>query len=114
MRVLIVDDDPSVRQVLDVLLGVAGHDIVESVADGRSAIAAAETHRPDAVVLDASLPDMQGITVLRQLREAQPQLRIIIHSGHDDPGMAAAMTQAGADEFVLKGGDPQQLMDALG
>ena len=113
MRLMIVDDDPSVRQVLDVMLGVAGFDIAATAADGASAIAAAQQHPLDAVVLDSSLPDLNGVTVLRRLLELHPQLRVVVHSGHDDASLAAQMHAAGAAAFIVKGNDPQELIDAL-
>ena len=113
MRLLIVDDDPSVRQVLTVMLGAAGHEILEAVSDGRTAITSARAHQPDAVILDMSLPDVEGIAILRILRDIQHEVRIIVHSGHDDPDLATELMDAGADAVIVKGGDPQDLIDAL-
>ena len=113
MRVLIVDDDPSVRQVMTVMLGAAGHEIVAAVEDGHTAITSARAHQPDAVILDVSLPDVEGIAILRILRDIQREVRVIVHSGHDDADLAAELLDAGADAVIVKGGDPQDLIDAL-
>ncbi|HEY1158919.1 MAG TPA: response regulator, partial [Arthrobacter sp.] len=66
-RLLVVDDEPNIRELLSTSLRFAGFEVV-SAANGRDALAAADTHSPDLAVLDVMLPDMDGFTVTRRLR----------------------------------------------
>jgi DNA-binding NarL/FixJ family response regulator len=114
VRLLIVDDDPSVREVVRIVLGAAGHEIVDTAADGASAVAAARAHRPDGVVLDVTLPDMDGGALLRILVDVLPGARVVMYSGHDDRDVADELRAAGAFAVLVKGGDPDELLEAFG
>ena len=70
---LVVEDEPNIRELLATSLRFAGFEVV-AASDGRAALAAAEAHAPDLVVLDVMLPDMDGFEVIRRLREAGRQL----------------------------------------
>ena len=81
-RVLIVDDEPNIVLSLEFLLQQQGYEV--SVArDGEAALAAAEERRPDLVVLDVMLPDMDGFTVTRKLRDTGRQLPIVFVTARD-------------------------------
>ncbi len=67
-RLLVVDDEPSIRELLTASLRFAGFEVV-GAADGAEALRMAEQHRPDLVILDVMLPDLDGFTVTRRLRE---------------------------------------------
>jgi two-component system KDP operon response regulator KdpE len=112
--VLIVDDDPSVATVLEIMLTASGHEVAEVVGDGHSAVRALQATRPDCVILDVTLPDTDGQAVLRILRDVQKGVRVVMFSGHDDAELARELIAAGADAVVVKGGDPQELLDAIG
>lgn len=114
MRLLIVDDDASVREVVRIVLASAGHEVVATVAEGTAAVAAARAHRPDGVVLDMTLPDMDGGSVLRILLDVIPGVRVVMYSGHDERALADDLLAAGASAVLLKGGDPQELIEAFG
>jgi CheY-like chemotaxis protein len=85
-RVLVVDDNPDSADSLALLLGMWGHD-VRVANDGPAALAAAEAHGPDVVLLDIGLPGMSGYDVARALRESRAA-----------PGMIVALTGYGQDE----------------
>ena len=73
-RLLVVDDEPSIRDLLSASLRFAGYDVV-TASDGSSALAQAEKHRPHLVVLDVMMPDMDGFEVTRKLRERGRDVR---------------------------------------
>ena len=104
MRVLIVEDSPAdARRVQEYLRenGEPSEVVVASrLAD---ALALANDSNPDAVVLDMSLPDAEGVEAVRRMRSAMPQVPIVVLSGSEDEQMATQAVQAGAHDYLIKG-----------
>ena len=100
-RVLLADDHAGVRTALERLLG-STCDVVASVGSGGDAVETAERLVPDVVVLDISMPDLDGIAACRQLHRMLPDLHVILMSGEDDESIRASALHAGADAFVVK------------
>jgi len=99
-RILVVDDEPAIRRFLHASL--AAHDyVVFEVANGQEALAGVVAHRPDLIVLDLGLPDMDGIEVTRLLRE-WTQIPIIIVTVQEQEAAKIAALDAGADDYVTK------------
>ena len=99
-RVLVVDDEPAIRRFLHTSL--AAHDyVVFEAVNGQEALAAVVAHRPDLIVLDLGLPDMDGIEVTRLLRE-WTQIPIIIVTVQEQEAAKIAALDAGADDYVTK------------
>lgn len=113
VRVLVADDQEIVRKVLGHVLAEAGHEVIATVADGREAFLRTRELRPDAVVLDLGMPRLDGITALRLLRDTDPDLRIIVHTGYDDPGLSDELYEAGSSAVVVKSTDPEPLLRAV-
>ena len=99
-RVLVVDDEPAIRRFLHTSLSGHGYHLFEAV-NGQEALAAVMAHRPDLVVLDLGLPDMDGIEVTRRLRE-WTQVPIIIVTVQEQEAAKVAALDAGADDYVTK------------
>ena len=99
-RVLVVDDEPAIRRFLRVSLSAHGYTIVEA-GDGQSALSAVSADRPDLVILDLGLPDLDGIQVTRLLRE-WTHIPIIILSVRGQEADKIAALDAGADDYVTK------------
>ena len=99
-RVLVVDDEPPIRRFLRTSLANHGYDVFEAV-DGREALTAVTVHRPDLVILDLGLPDMDGIEVTRRLRE-WTQVPIIIVTVQEQEAAKITALDAGADDYVTK------------
>lgn len=112
-RVLLADDHEVLRKGLASLLSGQGVRIVAEASDGEEAVSLALEHRPDVVVLDVSMPRLNGIEAARQISAAAPEVRIIGLSMHDSAEMAAAMRSAGAVAYLNKAGPPEQLLDAI-
>jgi len=100
LRVLVVDDEPAIRRFLRVSLGAHGSTVFEA-SNGQEALAGVAAHRPDLVILDLGLPDIDGLEVTRQLRE-WTRLPIIILSVRGEEAEKIAALDAGADDYLTK------------
>ena len=111
--VLIVDDDPGIRQALELLMASGGFD-ARSYASGRAFLAAEKPCGAACVLLDLSMPDLNGLEVQRQLQEEDPSLPVIFLTGHGDVTAAVRALKHGAMDFFQKPDfDHQQLLDTV-
>ena len=101
LRVLAVDDEFSITELLSMALRYEGWD-VRTAADGTEAVRVAREFRPDAVILDVMLPDMEGLEVLRRLRADSPLLPVIFLTARDGVADRIAGLTAGGDDYVTK------------
>jgi two-component system OmpR family response regulator len=101
VRVLVVDDEPSLAELLSSVLRYEGWD-VRTAADGLSAVRVAREFRPHAVVLDVMLPDLDGLEVLRRLRQDQPRVCVLFLTARDAVEDRVAGITAGGDDYVTK------------
>ena len=114
ISVLIADDHPVVRQGLQVLLSVQDDiDVVGEAADGQQAVAMAAELKPDVILLDLKLPGMDGIEVLRELRDSGLATRALVLTSASDRALVTLAVQAGAVGFLYKDVDPDALVRAL-
>jgi DNA-binding NarL/FixJ family response regulator len=112
MRILLADDQPKVRLGLRLLLEQEqGLTVVAEAADSRSLLAQVEESRPDLVLLDWSLQDSAAAEQLATLRQACPQVAVIVLSAQ--PGVEVAALATGADAFVSKADPPEKLLAAI-
>lgn len=107
-RVLVVDDDPTVAEVVSGYLDRAGY-VVERAADGPEALARADAHWPDLVVLDLMLPGMDGLEVCRRMRGRGP-VPVIMLTARGDEDDRILGTEVGADDYVTKPFSPRELV----
>ena len=108
-RVLVVDDDPTVRDVVARYLGDAGYR-VDVAADGEAALAAAAADRPDAVVLDLMLPGLPGLDVCVALRAVRPPPAIVMLTALGEEDDRIRGLELGADDYVIKPFSPRELV----
>ncbi|MEU6645119.1 response regulator transcription factor [Saccharomonospora sp. NPDC046836] len=101
VRVLVVDDEASLAELVSMALRMEGWD-TRTAADGMNAIAQAREFRPDAVVLDVMLPDLDGLEVLRRMRAESPQLPVLLLTAKDAVEDRIAGLTAGGDDYVTK------------
>ncbi|HMH91750.1 MAG TPA: response regulator, partial [Streptosporangiaceae bacterium] len=101
VRVLVVDDEPSLAELLSSVLRYEGWDI-RTAADGASAVRIAREFEPDAVVLDIMLPDFDGLEVLRRLRASQPGVCVLFLTARDSVEDRISGITAGGDDYVTK------------
>jgi DNA-binding NarL/FixJ family response regulator len=111
--VYLVDDVPELRELIR--LGMEedpGFEIVGEAGDGRTALAGIAETRPKAVLLDLSMPDMNGLEVIPEIREGDPEVAIIVLSGFAAERMGPVSLERGADGYIEKGTPIQDLRDA--
>jgi two-component system OmpR family response regulator len=101
VRVLVVDDEPSLTDLLSMALRYEGWDVATAV-DGESAVRTARKHRPDVVVLDVMLPDIDGLEVLRRLRAQLDDVPVLFLTARDGVEDRVAGLLAGGDDYVTK------------
>lgn len=107
-RVLVVDDEPAIRRLLRTSLTALGCTVYEA-GGGREALRAVNAHRPDVLVLDLGLPDMDGSEVLRVLR-SWSSIPVIVLSVRDEEPTKVAALDAGADDYLTKPFGVEELM----
>jgi DNA-binding NarL/FixJ family response regulator len=114
ITVLLVDDVPQLRELVRYgLEGDPAFEIIGEAADGRQAIAAVDTHAPAAVVLDLSMPDMDGFHAILELRDRAPHLAIVVLSGFTPERVKQRVIEQGADAYIEKGTPIAELADLL-
>jgi DNA-binding NarL/FixJ family response regulator len=114
IRLMLVDDHPVMRAGLaNLLSGEPGFSVVAQASDARSALAGWREHRPDVLLLDISLPGLDGICVLRQLKAEAPQARVLMLTSSEAKEDLRQSMAAGAAGYVTKSVDPDVLFAAI-
>jgi DNA-binding NarL/FixJ family response regulator len=114
LRVVIADDHPVVRDGLSALLGsVPGIDVVGTAGTGREALRCAVMLRPDVLVLDIQMPDIDGIGAAREVARAAPEVAVLMLTMFDDHDSLFAAMRAGAAGYVLKGAAQDEIVRAI-
>jgi DNA-binding NarL/FixJ family response regulator len=111
-RVLIADDHKIFAEGLKRLLK-EDFDIVGVVADGRQLVAAAEKLKPDVIIVDISMPMLNGIDAVQQIKKVQPAIKAVFLTMHPDIAYAMRAFKEGASGYVLKSAAPDELITAI-
>ena len=111
-RVLLADDHRLLREAFVKLLE-PDCDVVGAVADGRALLEAVPKLRPDIVVLDIAMPQLNGLDAARQLKHAMPDVKVIFLTVSEDPDLAAEAFRTGASGFLLKNSAASELLQAI-
>jgi DNA-binding NarL/FixJ family response regulator len=113
ISVYLVDDVPELRELIK--YGMAddpGFEVVGEAGDGRSALEGIAATHPAAVLLDLSMPDMNGLEAILEIRKSDPDVAIIVLSGFTADRMRTPVIERGADDYVEKGTPMQELHEA--
>ena len=111
-RILVVDDEASARLGLERLLGLEGYD-VDTAEDGVAALEIASERAPDVVITDLKMPRMDGMQLLEKLGEQQPDVPVIVVTAFGDVGSAVAAMKKGAEHYLVKPVDFDELLVVL-
>jgi len=114
IRILIADDHPVVRDGLAAMLGTqADFEVVATAADGQQAVRLAAELRPDVVLLDLEMPELDGVEALTRLRAASPAVRALVFTAFDTDERILSAVRAGAQGYLLKGAPRDELFRAI-
>jgi DNA-binding NarL/FixJ family response regulator len=114
VRILLVDDHPIVRQGLRTLLeGRIGWEVVGEASDGMEALDKVVALQPDVVVLDVTMPRMNGLEACRLIQQKTSGLEVLFVTQHDSPQMMREALDAGARGYVVKSNAARDLLDAV-
>ena len=102
ITLIVADDHEVIRQGLARLLEGTGIEIIAEAVTGREAIAKTKKHKPDVVVLDVRMPDIDGLDALEKIRQAVPKTKALVLTGHDNPTYLARAAAFGAEAFLMK------------
>ena len=114
ITVLIVDDHPLVRRgLLSLLNGAEGINVVGAAADGEEAVAEVTASRPDVVLMDVSMPGMNGMEAARRVLQAVPETRVVMLTSFSQRDVVVESFDAGAVGYLLKDAEPQELISGI-
>jgi DNA-binding NarL/FixJ family response regulator len=114
VRVVVVDDDPRIREALIGLLQDRDVDVVGEAGDGREAVDVICAVRPDVVVMDVRMPGIGGVEATRRLRSRAPGAAVVMLTAYDDDALHRAAREAGAVGYLVKGSPPEVILEAVG
>jgi DNA-binding NarL/FixJ family response regulator len=114
IRVAIVEDNDVFREALEILLGLSGDiDVVATAADGRAGVAACEEVRPDVIVLDYRLPDVDGVETARSIQDRCPDAAIVALTAAAEGPQVEALLSAGAVACLTKDRELDDIVTAV-
>ena len=114
IRILVVDDHPVLRDGLVAILSTqAGFEVVGEAETGREAVLLAAELQPDIVMMDLEMPEMDGVEALKQMRDRDPDVHVIVFTAYDTDDRIVAALQAGAQGYLLKGAPRDQVFEAI-
>jgi two-component system chemotaxis response regulator CheY len=113
VNVLIVDDLAFIKMVLRDILEKSGFHVVGEASNGKQAVAMYQERRPDVVLMDITMPDMDGLTALKKIKEIDPEARVIICSALGQQRLIVQAIQLGARDFIVKPFQPPRVVAAL-
>jgi DNA-binding NarL/FixJ family response regulator len=114
IRVLLADDHVLVRQGIRQFLEEDGDiEVVAEADDGAQALRLVEEQRPDVAVMDVRMPEVTGVEATRRIKERWPEVRVLVLTAYDDDPYVFALLQAGADGYVLKTANADELVRAV-
>jgi len=114
LRILVADDHDIIRRGLKALLASRpGWVVCAEAATGRQAVTQAEQHKPDIVVMDISMPDMNGLEAARKIRKALPKTEVVVLSLHYSDQLVREIVDAGARAYIMKSDADRDLLTAI-
>ena len=113
LRLLLADDHPLIREGLRSSLADQGFTVVAEAEDGKTAVDLALEHRPDVVVMDIGMPELDGLEATRRILRARPTARVLVLTAHDDEDMRQAAKDAGAMGYVVKSASTKEIAEAV-
>ena len=112
--VLIVDDAAFMRMMLKDILSKNGYEVLGEAENGKVAVSMYEELKPDVVTMDITMPEMDGITAVKEIKKMSPDAKVVMVSAMGQQAMVIEAIQAGAADFIVKPFQPDRVLEALG
>ncbi|MBN6185819.1 response regulator [Aneurinibacillus sp. BA2021] len=112
-RVLIVDDAAFMRMMIKEILTKNGYNVVGEASDGAQAVEKYKELNPDLVTMDITMPEMDGITALKEIKKINPAAKVIMCSAMGQQAMVIDAIQAGAKDFIVKPFQADRVIEAI-
>jgi two-component system chemotaxis response regulator CheY len=112
-RILVVDDAMFIRHIIGDLLTQHGHEVVGEASNGIEAVAQYRELRPDVTTLDITMPELDGISALREILAEDPAAKVIMCSALKEKPKVLEALQAGARDYILKPVKPERVLEAV-
>lgn len=112
-RILVVDDNAFMRNNLKNVLKSAGFEVVAEAADGIEALAAYQSETPDLVTMDITMPNMDGVQALKELKGLDPSARVVMVSAMGQEALVVEAITSGAADFVVKPFEADRVVEAV-
>lgn len=112
-RLLVVDDAAFMRMTIKKMVEAHGHTVVAEAENGVEAVRKFAETKPDIVLLDITMPEMDGVSALKRIKEVEPAAKVIICSAMGQQAMVAQTIQGGAKDFVVKPFEESRLIAAI-
>ncbi|HOU32937.1 MAG TPA: response regulator [Synergistaceae bacterium] len=113
-RVLIVDDAAFMRMMLKDILTKNGYEVAGEAENGKVAVSMYQELKPDVTTMDITMPEMDGISAVKEIKKANPGAKIVMVSAMGQQAMVIEAIQAGAADFIVKPFQPDRVLEALG
>ncbi|WP_240421101.1 response regulator [Paenibacillus periandrae] len=112
-KVMVVDDAVFMRMMLKMLLVEAGHEVVAEATNGMEAVHTYVKYKPDLVTMDVTMPELDGIGAVRQIRNLDPLAKIIICSAMGQNALIVDAISSGAKDYIVKPFDKKEIINAV-
>jgi|SRR5213080_4325744 two-component system, chemotaxis family, chemotaxis protein CheY len=112
-RILIVDDAAFMRMMIKDILTKNGYQVVGEAADGVQAIEKYKETAPDLITMDITMPEMDGISALKEIKKVNPNVKVIMCSAMGQQAMVIDAIQAGAKDFIVKPFQADRVLEAI-
>ncbi|SFA73934.1 MULTISPECIES: response regulator [unclassified Bacillus (in: firmicutes)] len=112
-KILIVDDAAFMRMMIKDILSKNGYDVVGEAADGAQAVEKYKETQPDLVTMDITMPEMDGIASLKEIKKINPAAKVIMCSAMGQQAMVIDAIQAGAKDFIVKPFQADRVLEAI-
>ena len=114
LRIILAEDHETIRDGLKLLVNSRSDmEVVGEADNGRTALQLAEEFSPDVVVMDISMPELNGLQATKKLKDKSPQVKVLILTRHSEPGYLQELLQAGASGYVLKQSKSEELIRSI-
>lgn len=111
--VLIADDAAFMRMMIKKILSEAGYDVLGEAENGAVAVAKYKELNPDLTTMDITMPEMDGLQALKEIRSHNPSARVVMCSAMGQQSMVIESIQAGAKDFIVKPFQPERVLEAI-